>query len=61
MRLEEQRIRRNVREKRNERGRLRVGGRATVDGKDVVENALERDPLNGDLHQNRLCLSDPPL
>lgn len=32
-----------------------------VDGKDVVENEFERDPLNGDLHENRLCLSGPPL
>lgn len=31
------------------------------EGKDVVENEFERDPLNGDLHKNRLCLSEPPL
>lgn len=31
------------------------------EGKDNVENKLERDPLNGDLHKNRQCLSDPPL
>lgn len=33
----------------------------TVDGKDVVENEFEKDPLNGDLHENRLHLLDPPL
>lgn len=48
-------------EQRNARGSLRVGGRSAVDGKDVVENEFERDPLNGDLQENRLCLSDPPL
>lgn len=30
------------------------------DGKDVAENEFGKDPLNGDLQQNRLCLSDPP-
>lgn len=31
------------------------------EGKDVMEKDFERDPLNGDLHKNRQCLSDPPL
>ena len=31
-----------------------------VDGVDVLENETERDPLNGDLHKNRPCQSDPP-
>lgn len=31
------------------------------EGKDVVEKEFERDLLNGDLHKNSQCLSDPPL
>lgn len=49
-----------MREGRNARGSLGALGRSTVDGKDAVESELERDPLKGDLHENRLCLSNPP-
>lgn len=31
------------------------------EGKDEVEKDFERDPLKGDLHKNRQCVSDPPL
>lgn len=48
-----------MREGRNARGSLRARGRSTADGEDAVESELERDPLKGDLHENRLCLSDP--
>lgn len=46
-----------MREQRNSGRSLGAGGKARA----VVENELERDPLNGDLHKNRLCLSDPRL